>query len=121
MPSKILIAEDEKPMARALVLKLTKEGFDAQSAGDGEEALQILEKGGIDLMLLDLVMPKLDGFGVLKAVKERKIKVKIIVSSNLSQTEDFNKAKELGALDFMVKSNVSLSEIVEKVKKYLNE
>ena len=119
MAKKILIAEDERPMARALVLKLKSEGFEAEAVYDGLEVVAVLEKQKYDLLLLDLIMPKLDGFGVLKALKEKKISVPIIVTSNLSQEEDAQKAKSLGAIDYLIKSDTSLAKIVERVKKIL--
>lgn len=116
---KILIAEDEKPMATALQLKLTKNGFDADIAGNGEEALQKIDAGGVNLLILDLMMPKVDGFGVLTALKEKGVKIPVIVASNLSQKEDEEKAKALGAVDYFVKSNVAISDIVDKIKSHL--
>ncbi|PLX24974.1 response regulator [Candidatus Parcubacteria bacterium] len=114
---KILVVEDEKPMAKALVLKLNHAGFEATMANNGAEAIEILKKEKYDLMLLDLIMPRMDGFSVLEKVKENNIDVKIVVTSNLGQEEDFAKAKELGATDYFVKSDTSLSEIVDYVKK----
>ncbi len=117
---KILIVEDERAIARALELKLSHSGFSVKVVGNGEEALQILEKEKFDLVLLDLVMPKLDGFGVLKGLAEKNIKTKIIVVSNLSQEEDRRKAKELGASSFFVKSDTPITDIVSEVKKILS-
>lgn len=119
MSKKILIVEDEKPMARALVLKLTKEGYQAEAAYDGDEAMEKLDKEKYDLILLDLMMPKKDGFSVLADLKNKKKKIPVIVSSNLSQEEDLAKAKKLGAVDFFVKSNTPISEVVKRVKKVL--
>ncbi len=120
MPSKsepkILIAEDEKSMAKAMGLKFQKSGFDPTLVFDGEEAIAALEKSSFDLLLLDLIMPKLDGFGVLEKIKEKKIKIKVIVTSNLSQEEDIKRAKGLGAVDYIVKSNTQIQDIVNKVK-----
>lgn len=112
---KILIVDDEKPLARALELKLAKAGFSVKSVTDGEEALQILEKEGFDLILLDLIMPRLDGFGVLLAMKAKNIKTIPIVLTNLSQENDEKRAKEMGAREVLVKSNISLAEIVKKI------
>lgn len=114
---KILVAEDEKPMANALVIKLNKEGFQAKAVSNGEEVLQELANNKYDLLLLDLIMPKMDGFTTLKKIKEMAIKIKIIVTSNLGQEEDFARARELGASDYFVKSDTPLSELVEAVKK----
>ena len=116
---KILIVEDEEPMARALVLKLEKEGYEAKSVEDGSKALEVLDKEKFDLILLDLMMPKLDGFGVLEEIKKRNIKVPVIVSSNLSQDSDFKKAKELGAKDFFVKSDTPLVQVIKHIKEAL--
>ncbi len=121
MSKKILIIEDEKPIARAMELKLKKAGFDAQIASNGEDALKILQKDSFDLALLDLVMPKVDGFGVLEEIKNKKIKIKIVVTSNLSQDNHIKKAKELGAIDFLIKSDTSIVEIVNKVKSVLGQ
>lgn len=116
---KILIVEDEKPIAKAMELKLNSSGFSAKAVGNGEEALSSLEKEAFDLLIVDLVMPKLDGFGLLEALKEKGITTPIIVSSNLSQDEDFKKAKELGAVDYFIKSNTPISEIIEHVQNIL--
>lgn len=114
---KILIAEDEKPMAKALELKLTSAVFTVKAVFNGQEALDELEKESYDLLLLDLLMPVTDGWQVLSAVKTKNIKV--IVLSNLSQEEDVAKAKQMGAIDFWVKSDTALAEVVEKVSAVL--
>ncbi len=113
---KILIAEDEKPIARALELKLKSEGFEVVIANNGEEAINILQDDKIDFMLLDLVMPVMDGFSVLKNMQEKNIKVPVVVASNLGQDEDIKKAKEFGIKNYFVKSDTSLAEIVQLVK-----
>ena len=115
-PKKILIAEDEKPMANALSLKLRSAGFETTLVYDGESAISAARESPFDLILLDLVMPKKDGFLVLTELKKLKITTPVIVSSNLSQEEDIKRAKELGARDYFIKSNTTLAEIVEKVK-----
>ena len=114
---KILIAEDEKPMANAMETKLTSEGFEVKIVEDGDEALNLLKKEKFDLFLLDLIMPKVDGFSVLEEMKEKKIKVPVIILSNLSQEEDIKKTKALGAKGYFIKSNMSLGEIVSQIKK----
>lgn len=121
MPKKILIAEDEKPMARALELKLTNFGFIAKSVYDGKEALAEIKKNKYDLLLLDLMMPVIDGFEVLEELKRQKNKLKVIVSSNLGQSEDINRVKKLGAVDYFIKSDTSISEVIEHVKKALKK
>lgn len=118
-PKKILIVEDEKPMARALELKLTHEGFEAHQAGNGEEALDMLGKEKYDLVLSDLIMPKMDGFAFLEAVKKKGMKAPVIILSNLSQEEDEKRAKELGAKGFYIKSDTPIATIVEHVRTFL--
>jgi DNA-binding response OmpR family regulator len=117
---KILIAEDEAPMARALGLKLGRAGFEINTVSNGEEALEILASQNFDLLLLDLMMPKIDGFGVLSRLKEKGVKIPVIITSNLSQEEDAKRAKKLGAMDYIIKSNTPIAKVVEKVNKLLN-
>lgn len=117
---KILIAEDEKPLAKALGLKLTKAGFAVTEASDGQEALDKVATTTFDLILLDLVMPKVDGFHFLAEVQKKGIKTPVIVLSNLGQNEDIKKATELGAVGFFVKASTPLAKILELVKSKLN-
>lgn len=117
--ARILIAEDEKPLARALEMKLTRAGYDVVLAYNGDEALKLLDKDKFGLLLLDLMMPKVDGFGVLAQMRKTGNKTPTIVLTNLSQIEDEKRAKDLGAKDFFVKSNTPIAEIVKKVAKIL--
>lgn len=116
---KILILEDEKPLAHALELKLSHEGFEVVTTDNGETGVNLITKDKFDLILTDLIIPGIDGFGVLSAVKSKKLKIPVIVMTNLNQEEDKKKAFDLGAVAFFVKSNSPLSEIVEGVKKQL--
>jgi Response regulators consisting of a CheY-like receiver domain and a winged-helix DNA-binding domain len=116
---KLLIVEDERSIAKALQLKLTIAGFEVDTAGNGEEALALMKTKKFDLLLLDIMMPKMDGFSVMAEMKKNKNKTPIIILSNLSQEEDAKRAEELGAVDFFIKSNTPLAEIVDKVKKFL--
>jgi len=113
---RILIVEDEKPLSHALKLKLTHEGYDVTIAGDGEEGMQIIAAKRFDLILIDIIMPKMDGFTMLSRLKEKGNTTTIIILSNLGQQEDIEKAKEFGVKDYMVKSNTPISRIVEAVK-----
>lgn len=115
-PPKILIAEDEKPMAHALEIKFKAVGFDVKTVFDGQEVLKALETEKFDLLILDLIMPRLDGFGVLAVLKEKGSTIPIIVASNLGQTDDISRSLALGAEDYFVKSNVSIAEIIDKIK-----
>lgn len=117
---KILIAEDEKLLAKALVIKLTKAGFDVTETHNGQEALKETESTTFDLILIDLVMPQFDGFHFLTEFKNNGGKTPVVVLSNLGQDEDIKKAKKLGAIDFFIKSNTPLSKILELVNSKLN-
>lgn len=113
---RILVAEDEKAYSRALVFKLQKNGFDAESAGDGEEALSILAQKEFDLLILDLIMPKINGFVVLEELQKNKNTMPVIVLSNLNQQEDIKKVEGLGAKMCIEKSNTSISDIIKIVE-----
>jgi len=119
MNKKILIIEDEKPAARAMEIKLTKAGFNVKVVLNGDDGLIELEKGGYDLVILDILMPVIDGWRVLEEIKEKGMKVKVIIVSNLSQPEDKKRAMELGASDYMVKTESTLANIVDKVQSFL--
>lgn len=116
---RILIVEDERPLSHALELKLGHEGYRTATAASGKQALEMGASGEHDLILLDLILPELDGFTILKELKAKGVKAPIVVLSNLGQAEDQTKAKELGAAAYLVKSNSPLSEIVALVKKLL--
>jgi CheY-like chemotaxis protein len=120
-PKRILIAEDEKAYSRALVLKLRNAGFEAESVENGEEALKVLEGGSYDLLLCDLVMPKMNGFALLEEIKARGLKIPVIGLSNLGQENDENKARDLGAVDFLYKSNTPIINVIASVEKFLLE
>jgi DNA-binding response OmpR family regulator len=112
----ILIAEDEKPLSRALEIKLAKEGYDVMVASNGEEAIRHLSGKVFDLIILDLVMPKRDGFAVLEYLNKEGMKSSIIVLSNLAQEEDFKKARDLGAMTYFIKSNTPIIELIRYIK-----
>lgn len=115
-PKKILIIEDEKPLLHALELKLTHEGFEVTSTDSGQAGIDFLGKETFALILTDLITPGLDGFKVLETVRDKKIKTPVIVMTNLNQEEDKKRAIDLGAVNFFVKSNSTISEIVASVK-----
>lgn len=118
---KILVTEDERPIARALQLKLESTGFVVDVAYNGQEAIDFLTKGSYDMMIMDLVMPVLDGFATLEKKKEMGDKTPVFVLSNLSQPEDEKKALDMGAVDFAVKSNVPLADIVKRIMEKLKK
>lgn len=121
MAKKILVAEDDKFLSNAYRVKLTKAGFDVKVAGDGAEALNILQTFIPDLILLDLVMPVKDGFATLEVIKaDEKLKmIPVIVASNLGQKEDCDRALKLGAKDFVVKSDLSLDTLIQKIHSFI--
>lgn len=116
---KILIVEDEQALSKALQLKLAHNGFDTTCAANGEEGLKLIEEKKFDIVLLDLIMPKIDGFKVLEVLRNKKNIPPIIVLSNLSQNNDEDRAKKLGAVDFFVKSNTPIADIVARVAAHL--
>lgn len=113
---RVLIVEDEAALAHALSLKLAHEGLYVKSAGSGQECLDILAKEHFDVILLDLVMPILDGFQVLEKMKDLPARPIVFALSNLSQVADEKQALALGAQKFFVKSNTPLVTIVQAVK-----
>jgi len=112
---KILIIEDEKTLSKALELKLSLSGFAVTTALNGEDGVALLLKESFSLILLDLIMPKMDGFAVLTILKEHNIETPVIILSNLSQESDMRRTEELGAKEFFIKSNTPIMTIVERV------
>ncbi|MEW5907873.1 MAG: response regulator [Patescibacteria group bacterium] len=114
----ILIIEDDKFFRTLISQKLEKEGFKVLVASDSKETLKVLEEEKPVVVILDLILPGVDGFEILSILKkDKKTKdIPVIVSSNLGQKEDVDKAMLLGAVDFMVKVNFTPDEIVNKIK-----
>ncbi len=117
----VLIVEDEKMLAEMYATKFTMEGFAAETANDGLAGIEAAAKVRPDIILLDVIMPKLDGFATLKQLREDAsfAKTPIILLTNLGQDEDIKKGKELGATDYFVKANHTPAEVVLKVKEVL--
>ena len=122
-PSKklILVAEDDQFYANIYKVKLAKEGYQVVLAFNGEETLKEARLKKPDLILLDLIMPVKDGFETLKELKEDTSlrDVKVVVLSNLGQDEDIKKVKELGATDYLVKTNISIHKVLDKIREHL--
>ena len=118
---KILIAEDDSPIALVLEHKLRKGGFDVIHAVDGELCIHHLSESEFDLLLLVIMMPKVNGFGVLEHMQQNDIEVPVVVFSQLNQEEDITRAKELGAQDYFVKSETSLADVVEHIQETLTQ
>ena len=116
----ILMVDDLPKNLQVLGSMLKTQNYQVEFATGGQGALNWLEKKKFDLVLLDLMMPEMDGFTVLKKAKQDKEtkKIPIIVMSNLGQVEDIDKAKSLGAKDYLIKSNYSMEEVVNKLSSF---
>jgi DNA-binding response OmpR family regulator len=121
MVPKILIIEDDKFLRELIAKKLNEEGFGVDEAVDGEEGLRKSKEGKPNLILLDLILPGIDGFEVLAKIKQDpEIKsIPVIILSNLGQKEDIEKGLKLGAFDYLVKAHFTPGEIIEKVRNAL--
>jgi two-component system alkaline phosphatase synthesis response regulator PhoP len=121
--AKVLVVEDDKFLMSAYRAKLTKVGFEVQIAGDGQEAMDLLKTFMPDIILLDLVMPRKDGFMTLSEIKQQPNlqQIPVIVASNLGQKEDLDKAMSLGATDYIIKSDLSMDALVELINKTLEK
>ncbi|MFH1308800.1 MAG: response regulator, partial [Patescibacteria group bacterium] len=119
--AKILFVEDEPSLQKAISEILTQEGHNVLTASDGEEGLSMSKEKDVDLILLDLILPKKDGFEVLKSLKEdEKTKdIPVIVLTNLEGTGDVEKALSLGATTYLVKANYELEDVLKTVKEHL--
>jgi len=120
---KILFIEDEQTLQKTLGDFLEREEYKAISALDGEIGLKLARIEKPDLILLDLVLPKMHGLDVLKALKEDPAtrRIPVIILTNMEGIEEINKAIELGATTYLVKTSYKLEEVVKKIKKTLDE
>jgi two-component system, OmpR family, alkaline phosphatase synthesis response regulator PhoP len=118
---KILIVEDDQFLLKIYDVKFKKEGYDVMLAEDGDLAIELAKSSKPDLILLDLILPKKDGFDVLKELKsDAGLKdIPVIVLTNLGQDEDAKKGMELGADDYVIKANTSIDDVVEKAEAIL--
>lgn len=118
MAKKIFIVEDEAALLYALEAKLRLEGFEVEVAGDGEEALKKLKSYKPDLIILDIILPKMDGWEVLQQVRSnvKLAGVPVVIVTNLTDKHSRDKGVELGAVNFLVKSDFDLEDLVIKIK-----
>lgn len=118
MSHKILIIEDDDFLRSLAVTKLEKEGFTVLMAPNGQEGLETVQKELPELVILDLMLPIMSGFDVLKTMKSDDATkgIKVIVFSNLGEESDIKTCLDLGASDYLVKANFTLDELVEKIK-----
>jgi len=119
MAKKILLIEDEEIMIGLLQKKLTNEGYEVSVARDGEEGLKAMREVRPDLVLLDIIMPKMGGFEVMEEMnKDKELKkIPVIVISNSGQPVELDKAQKLGAKDWLIKTEFDPQEVIDKVKK----
>ena len=119
-PQKILIIEDDRALQSALVEMLSQEGYETISAYDGQEGMEKAEAKKPNLILLDLILPKKDGYEVLAEIKKGSDKnIPVLILTNLEELDNVQRALDLGAKTFMVKSDFSLRDIIEKIKENL--
>ena len=123
MAKKILFVEDEPSLQKTISEVLIQEGFQVLSASDGEEGLRFAANENPDLILLDLILPKKDGFEVLKELKaDEKMKdIPVIVLTNLEGVGDVEKALSLGAKTYLVKANYELDDVLKLVKEHVRK
>jgi DNA-binding response OmpR family regulator len=120
---KILIVEDEAMIADMYKLKMEETGFEVLLTDKGSEAINLAVKNKPNLILLDVIMPEIDGFAVLQELKlnEKSKSIPVFMLTNLGQESDIKKGKELGAHDYFIKSQHTPTQIIEKIKKFLNK
>jgi len=123
MAKKILLVEDEEIMIDLLQKKLTKEGYEVSVARDGEEGLRVMREVKPDLILLDIIMPKMGGFEVMEEMgKDKELKkIPVIVISNSGQPVELDRAKKLGAKDWLIKTEFDPQEVIDKVVKQIGK
>jgi DNA-binding NtrC family response regulator len=118
--SKILVVDDEEALRTVLSSELASEGYDVRAAADGQEAIAELEKDSYHLMLLDIKMPRMNGFEVLKYVKERHPKTKVVMLTGFADLKNALESKKLGAEDFVSKP-YDLVDLLTTIERVLNE
>src|SRR3989344_1905033 len=113
---KVLIVDDDPFIVEMYSLKLQEAGYDVYAAPDGKRGLEEIKHGGWDAILLDVVLPMMDGFEVLKTIRQEKVAhPPIILLTNLGQKEDIDRGLALGAADYLIKAHFTPKEVVEKV------
>jgi len=115
---KVMLVEDDRFLSSLIKARLEKDGFGVIQAFDGEQAIQILTNDRPNLVILDLIMPKTNGFEVLKTISLTPglSDTPVIIVSNLAQDSDIEKARQLGAKEYFVKVKISIDDLVDKIK-----
>lgn len=123
MVKKILIIEDDRLLRKVINKKLERENYKVIEATDGEEGLKFSDSEQPDLILLDLVLPEIDGFDVLAKLKKNPntLKIPVIILSNLGDEEKVEKGMRLGAADYLIKAHLDPGDIIKRIKKILEE
>ena len=121
--TRIIVADDDRMFRKAAETTLRRQGYEVTTASDGEEALQLIRSERPDMIVLDLIMPKLQGFDVLTILKQDALTsaIPIIVLSSLAQEQDKQEALDLGAVAYFNKTTFSLSELVKQVENTLTK
>lgn len=123
MKQKILVIEDEKVLSELLEKKIKEEGYEAFIAMDGEEGLELMKKEKPDLVLLDIIMPKMDGFRVMEEMnKDPELnlkKIPVVIVSNSGQPVEIDRALALGVRDYLIKTQFDPMEVIDKIKKQI--
>lgn len=119
----VFVVEDDKFMRNLLINKLQKEGFQTEGIPSGEEALELMKTKTPNLILLDLILPNMDGFEVIQHLKSdpRLSNIPVLILSNLGEKKDIEKAEEIGVAGFLIKANFTPSEIIKKIHDLLNK
>lgn len=118
----ILLVEDDDNLANVYATRLDAEGFVAKRVANGEDALQVALEVKPDLILLDVMMPKVSGFDVLDILRQSPdlVNTKVIMLTALSQDSDLERAKQLGVTDYLIKSQVVIADVVDRIKQRLS-
>jgi CheY-like chemotaxis protein len=121
--TKVVVADDDRMFRKAAETTLRRQGYSVATASDGEEALQLIRSEQPDIIVLDLIMPKLQGFDVLQILKQDTLTsaIPVIVLSSLTQEQDKQEALDLGAVAYFNKSTFSLGELVKQVEHTLTK
>ncbi|MBI2609206.1 MAG: response regulator [Deltaproteobacteria bacterium] len=120
MNKKILIVDDEQTIAKALSRLFSKHGFETHIAHDGKKALVFFKDHPFDLVLLDVILPKLNGIAVLEYIRKKNKKIPIIMMTAYSNVESLKEAQKLGANDALFKPFDNIDDVLKKVKKYVS-
>lgn len=118
----IVLVEDDKMISEMYMLKFKAEGFVVYAAEDGKTGVELVREKKPRLVLLDIILPKMDGFSALKMLKSdpEVANIPVVLLTNLGQDGDVRKGLDLGAVDYLVKANFTPSQVIEKIKKFIS-